>query len=270
MKKLIFGLMALGMLGLASCSSDDNKTDTYGFNFNLAAANYGANGAWNEVYNTSLSTITVTASSGTSNSAFLQMTHSATDNDGVKNWFGFCFSESKDRSDHSGENWLDYQWGNITGGGVSGIEDGYLIVHWKADEGQMPTLASCAMTPSGTTRGTDPQSICITNTTYCYWAMKNGVKAAGGTQVCKAFGPDDWCKVIIRGVDMNNKVTGTVEFYLARYGEIVDNWEIVDLRPLGRCIGFFFSMESSDNGAGGVMNTPAYFALDNLTVVNEH
>ncbi len=62
----------------------------------------------------------------------------------------------------------------------------------------------------------------------------------------------------------------SVEFYLADYrfadnaeDYIVDEWTWVDLTSLGQADSLAFSLSSTDNGNYG-MNTPAYFAIDNV------
>src|SRR5690606_12561840 len=82
---------------------------------------------------------------------------------------------------------------------------------------------------------------------------------------------EDFFLLKIVALDDQDQPTGdTVEFYLADYrfsddnqDYIVDTWETIDFQPelTGRKLKFFLS--SSDNGDFG-MNTPAYFALDNL------
>lgn len=121
------------------------------------------------------------------------------------------------------------------------------------------------------------ESIAITNTTYAALSMLNGDSFG------KQFGspnnaqgnPDgtngaDWFRLLIIGKDAQSNVTDTVIFYLADYrfansseDYIVDSWETVDLTPLGEIQFLEFALESSDVGSFGI-NTPAYFALDNL------
>jgi len=79
--------------------------------------------------------------------------------------------------------------------------------------------------------------------------------------------------LIIKGIDVNGDYTGTVDFYLADYrfdnnseDYIIDNWTWVDLSLLGDVVGLEFSIDSSDKEAFGI-NTPAYFAMDNLNAV---
>jgi hypothetical protein len=112
----------------------------------------------------------------------------------------------------------------------------------------------------------------FTNTTYAYLSMLEGDSFA------KQFGgvtgdDEDYFKLIIKGIDEMGEYTGTVDFYLADFrfednslDYIVDEWTWVDLTSLGDVIGLEFSLESSDAGDWG-MNTPAYFAMDDLNAV---
>ncbi|WP_343632249.1 DUF4465 domain-containing protein [Fluviicola sp.] len=121
-------------------------------------------------------------------------------------------------------------------------------------------------------------SIQLTNTTYAAISMRDG-DAFG-----KVFGspnnaqgnPDgtngeDWFRLLIIGKDAQSNTTDTVVFYLADYrfatnaqDYIVNTWQTVDLTSLGEVQFLEFELESSDVGSWGI-NTPAYFALDNIT-----
>ncbi len=121
-------------------------------------------------------------------------------------------------------------------------------------------------------------SIDITNTTYAGLSMLNGdsfgkqfgsVNDANGDP--DGTNGEDWFRLLIIGLDGNSAVTDTVVFYLADYrfadnsqDYILNTWESVDLSPLGQVQFLEFALESSDVGQWG-MNTPAYFALDNLS-----
>ena len=102
----------------------------------------------------------------------------------------------------------------------------------------------------------------VTNNNYAYDAMLNGY------DVAKQFTQDDWLKLTVTGKNALNNETGTVDFYLASGGDIVDTWEFVNLTSLGAVNSLEFSLSSSDVGSFG-MNTPAYFAIDDLTFVPE-
>jgi hypothetical protein len=112
----------------------------------------------------------------------------------------------------------------------------------------------------------------VTNATYPYLSMKNGdsyAKKFGGTT-----GNDpDWFALKVWGVKDNGKNTDTITYYLADFRStdntkdyIVNDWRWVDLSALGLVKSIQFAMNSSDTGIYG-MNTPAYFCLDNLTVL---
>lgn len=119
--------------------------------------------------------------------------------------------------------------------------------------------------------GDRPLSVRLTNTTYAALSMRDGDSFA------KKFGgptgnDPDFFRLTIHGFDAANAPTGAVEFYLADYrfadnslDYIVSQWTLVDLTPLGSAARLEFGLDSSDNGMFG-MNTPAYFALDNLAV----
>jgi hypothetical protein len=109
------------------------------------------------------------------------------------------------------------------------------------------------------------------NTTYAALSMLMGdgfAKKFGG-----ASGNDpDFFALTITGKDGGGATTGAVDFHLADYrfadnsqDYIVANWRFVDLSSLGPVSRLEFALASSDNGTFGI-NTPGYFALDNLSV----
>jgi hypothetical protein len=118
--------------------------------------------------------------------------------------------------------------------------------------------------------GQRPLSIQVTNTTTAALSMRDGdgfAKKFGGTS-----GNDpDFFVLHVAGKNAANQATGTVDFYLADYrfsnntqDYIVSQWTAVDLSTLGPdTAALSFSLDSSDVGMFG-MNTPAYFAADNL------
>ncbi len=125
-------------------------------------------------------------------------------------------------------------------------------------------------------------SVKITNTTYAAISMRDGDMFA------KQFGsingadgqPDgtngkDFLKLWIFGLDSNGVATDSLSFFLADYTSnntadhyILDSWKNVSLGSLGEIYALSFEFESSDNGQWG-MNTPAYFALDNVAYTPE-
>jgi len=166
-------------------------------------------------------------------------------------WTGFAYSQKTDNITSGYTN----QYSSITGNGYNASTK-YLIGNGN------PGM-----------KFNEPQyikSIKITNTTYAHNSMQDGDMFA------KKFGGDDgtdkdWFLLTIKGFK-NNNLTNTVNFYLADFRNdddtkdyIIDSWKNVDLFSLGLIDSIAFSLSSSDNGTYG-MNTPAYFALDNISL----
>ena len=181
---------------------------------------------------------------------------------GSTSWNGFAYSNMKDTETPG----LINQYSAFTGEGVN-MSSNYGI-------------AFIPMDYAGGTNKPVPQQISfdtlmpisgmyITNTTYSMLAMLNGNSYA------KKFGGEsgddqDYYKVIITGIDANAAHTEPVEFYLAdfrfednRKDYIINKWTWIDLSHLGELYGLELSIDSSDKGSYGI-NTPAYFALDNI------
>ena len=173
-------------------------------------------------------------------------------------WEGFTYSNMTDTTTAGYLN----QASPIPGSGVSGSTNfgvGYM--------GFMGTLPAIRFT--GTPSGIPIAGAYVTNTTAAYLAMRDGdayAKKFGGTS-----GADpDWFKLSVVGIDSTDATTGLVELYLAdfRFADasddyILDEWTWVDLSSLGTVVGLRFTLSSTDNGAYGI-NTPAYFAIDDI------
>lgn len=262
------------MAGLTACdngSNDDPQevTVTYTFENDL---DFTRQGYWTGAYDVDQLTLMVPPN--------MVLTHyaSQTEYAGVtyKSWKGFVPSRAHDGTDHTGSDWTEYQWSaamadpNAATAGAGGSMD-YILGCWATEEGKyvntgmLPPVdeMSCVIRFLG---GAKPQHVYINNSNWGYWAMKNG------SAFSKAFGPDDYCYLIINAlrIDTNNKnsllKTGELRFALAENGRIVNTWQLVDLTGLGQVDYLYFQMESSDTGQWG-MNNPAFFCLDNLTAL---
>jgi len=169
-------------------------------------------------------------------------------------WDGFAYSNVTDNQTPGYGN----QYSAITGQGVDGSSNyavGYIgLTTPPTVTFPEPTVVS---------------GLYVTNTTYAYFTMLLGdpfAKKFGG----EAHNDPDWFLMTITGKDGEGNVLGTVEFYLADYrfqdnskDYIVNQWKWVDLAVLGQVKALTFALSSSDVGAFG-MNTPAYFAVDNV------
>ena len=118
------------------------------------------------------------------------------------------------------------------------------------------------------------QSVMVANTTYSALAIRDGdsfTEKFGGLS-----GDDpDWFLLTIAGTDAEGEAVGEIEFYLADYrfadnsqDYVVDDWQPVDLTALSDAAELAFRITSSDVGLFGI-NTPAYFALDNLVLTQK-
>jgi hypothetical protein len=188
-------------------------------------------------------------------------------------WSGFTYSNVNDTTTPGYLN----QFAAITGTDVSGTGNygvSYIPLDWMGGTyDPIPQFVALGAV-TGEDYNTTISGLYITNTTYAYLSMLNGDSFA------KKFGGEsgddpDYFKVIIKGVDEEAAYTGTVEFYLADFrfednnqDYIVDAWTWVDLTSLGNVVGLEFSIDSSDAGAYGI-NTPAYFAFDNINDITD-
>lgn len=151
------------------------------------------------------------------------------------------------------------QFSNITGagaGGSSGFGVGYFDARLRLPEPQIVLGAQ------------------FTNTTYTALSIRDGdafSKRFGG-----ATGSDpDYFRLLVEGIDDLGGSTGIVELMLADYrfadaadDYFLDEWVFLDLSGLGAVRELRFGFESSDTGAFGI-NTPVYFAIDDLVTIPE-
>lgn len=188
-------------------------------------------------------------------------------NDAGYSWDGFVYSNETDRTTAGYTN----QFSAYAGSGAEGSVN-YAVsccaVDWIGGTYDiLPNTASLLF----------PKVVSgayFTNTTFAALTMKNGdgfTKKFGGT----TGNDQDWFKLTIKGITAMGEYTDTIDFYLADYrftdnsqDYIVDQWTWVDLTKLGEVIGLELCLGSSDVGDYG-MNTPAYFAMDSLTMVPE-
>lgn len=181
-------------------------------------------------------------------------------------WEGFSYSIKGDTADGSYQN----QYSSFAGGG-SDATGGSVA-------GNVFALGYVGFTLPAITFGpgqSRPLSMRVTNTTYAALSMTNGdafSKKFGGIS-----GNDpDFFKLTVSALDVSDALIGTLQVFLAdfRFADnaqdyILDSWTDVDLSSFGDGVAkLSFTLASSDNGQFG-MNTPAYFAIDNVTAIPE-
>jgi hypothetical protein len=173
-------------------------------------------------------------------------------------WSGFAYSNETDTTTAGFAN----QYSAFAGGGAG--SSSIFGVGYAGSGDAVVTLPA----------GQSIASASFTNTTYAALSMRDGdafAKKFGG-----ATGNDaDFFRLTVTGLDAAKASVGSVDVYLADYrfannasDYILNGWTDVNLSSLAAARELKFTLASSDNGAFG-MNTPAYFALDNLTTVPE-
>ena len=181
---------------------------------------------------------------------------------GFSGWTGFSSSAVQDTMTAGfGNQYAAYDLGGSILGSGAGDSTGYGMFFDGTERMVLPSESVVA-------------SAWLTNNTYAGLSMTHGdafAKKFGGVG-----GDDlDFLTVTITGYDAGDAVTGSIDFDLADFmfldnslDYIVDEWTLVDLSSLKavKSIGFTFS--GSDNGSFG-LNTPAYVAIDNVTVIPE-
>jgi len=178
---------------------------------------------------------------------------------GMEYWDGWACSNVTDNTTTGFQN----QYSAITGTGFQGSAN-YAVAYHGYYGGSAPTITNVP--------GNDLLGAYITNTTYAYGAMANG-----GPFSKKFGGPSgndpDWFLLEIKGIKSDGSPAGTVEFYLADFRSadnaqdyIVNDWTWVDLTGLDVPGSLEFRLSSSDSDPIWGMNTPAYFAMDQIVL----
>lgn len=177
-------------------------------------------------------------------------------------WSGWAISNTTDTSTSGSGN----QYSSIVGQGDAGSET--YAVGTVGFQVPLPSIVRDMESTSAF------HSVSITNTTYAVRSMLEGdpfAKPFGG----QTGNDPDWFLLTIEGLDSQQQSIGTVDVYLADYrfednqlDYIIDSWVNVPLDTIADAAQLRFSMSSSDSGESG-MNTPAYFAIDQLKMVSQ-
>lgn len=168
---------------------------------------------------------------------------------GYTSWDGFAYSTKTSTSYAE----LSDQFNSCVGHGFDNSQT-YAVVYYNSYSELAPTIIEHLG------ESFEAKGFYVTNSAYAYTSMKNGDAYA------KKFDESDWFMLTITGYLIDEKV-GTVEFYLAKDGNIISDWQYVDITALGTVDRLDFTLSSSDTGEWG-MNTPAYFCMDNFGAEN--
>ena len=116
----------------------------------------------------------------------------------------------------------------------------------------------------------------VTNTNYTLNQLYNGVGSVEGNTFggnWEGLTEDAWLKIVAYGYDSfdadptTDEPTATVEFYLVKGYEVVEDWQKWDLSDLGAVAKVRFNFEYSEEMGGKYGFTiPGYFAYDDVAV----
>ena len=164
-------------------------------------------------------------------------------------WYGYSLSNETATSYAS----LNDQWHSAVGEGHNGSSNFSIAF----PEGQFIEITNSA-------DGDNLKGVYVSNNAYAY----NGMAVGDG--FATAFSQGSWFKLTAVGFDADDEETARTDFYLADYRSdnaldhyILDTWQWMDLRPLGKVAKVRFLLDGSDKGQYG-LNTAAYFALDDF------
>jgi hypothetical protein len=165
-------------------------------------------------------------------------------------WNGFAYSNVVNTTDPAFTN----QYASYPGGGYQSST--YAVAHVLYD-GDSATLSLPG--PASVT------GFQIANTTYSALTMRDGDQYGFSAPLP----PGGWFATTATG-KLGGGVTGTATYYLADLrGDtppgILASWDWFELSGLGVVDSIEFTFSGSDTGTFG-LNTPAYFAMDTLTV----
>lgn len=161
-------------------------------------------------------------------------------------WYGFAYSNIVNTTDPAFTN----QYASYPGGGYQSST--YAVAYGDTSGIILPVPSSVA-------------GFQIANTTYAALTMKNGDQYGFSAPLP----PGGWFATTATG-RLGATTTGSATFYLADLRGaappgVLAGWSWFDLSSLGPVDRIEFSFDGSDKGIFG-LNTPAYFALDDLTV----
>lgn len=183
-------------------------------------------------------------------------------------WEGFAYSTEGDTTTAGYLN----QYSVFTGGGsdaAGGAVPGNAFAVGYVGYATIPTITFAP----GESR---PLSLRVTNTSYAALSILDGYFGA------KKFGgitgnDPDFFKLTVTALDAVHSTIGALDVFLADY-RFADNaqdyllrdWTLVDLSSFGAGVSELqFTLASSDNHPLYGMNTPGYFAIDNVVAVPE-
>lgn len=190
------------------------------------------------------------------NDADIMLSHLISGNSwGGKSWDGFTLSKKNTDTGN--------QFECVAKGGLEGEGTPFVVGYYSEYYANNNTDGYTTSNFIEFSEDYYPKEVYICQSSNTLKALKEGMTPA------RPFTDKDTLALIITGINKQYEEVGeSVVYYLAVDGKFNQNWDKVDLSSIGLCRGISFRMTSTDNSYG-YMNTPAYFALDGLTITTE-
>ena len=229
-------------------TATDSMLQPIAYSTSYGTGYYDLTDVWDSTYNDSGRNQMILTNGGC-----FRLSHLPSQNSyGGQSWEGFTLSQvSQDTAN---------VFGCVANGGLAGVGTPYVIGYYSDWVSE--------------TQGYSSNIILFDQEYYidhvCVCQNSNTMEAItnGGVFNANIFTENDTLALIISALDSNLKETASLTYYLAVDGKKNSGWEEVTLTSLGKAVGLAFRLKTTDMGQFG-MNTPAYFALDALTVSTE-
>lgn len=181
-------------------------------------------------------------------------------------WGGWAYSRETDSLGSADTSQADYTYQYSAASGSGSRQSANYAVGYV--DPYTPTTPKITLP-----EGVHPLSIQVSNNTYTAISMRDGDDYAKQFSGPVGDQPGDWFKLTVTGLDASNQPIGSVDQYLADFrapGQhfILDSWANLNLSSLYDARALEFTLTSSDSGIYG-MNTPAYFAADDLSLTRQ-
>lgn len=240
----VAAICACSILGLSSCMGNSSPSvQYYQIDLETAQISFNTDNYWTGCYDPTIGDLKI-GSFTFSHKAW------ADEYDGVSYpaWKGFCPSKVNDPADHS-DDWVAHQWACVPQNPNGMI---YLVGNSEAVVSENPLdNDKCSLSVDGTF--INPQYIYVTNSTYAYYAAKNG------TAFNAAFTASDNFVLNIVGV-RNGVMTKQLKQPLMVSGQFLTEWMPISLEQLGTVDKVLFYIDSTQKNSYG-LTVPAYFCL---------
>ena len=240
----VAAICACSIFGFTSCNSDDGPSiELYQIDLEKAQIEFNPDNYWADCYNAAAGDIKV------GNFSFSHKAW-ADEWDGVSYpaWKGFCPSKVNDNAEHA-DDWVAHQWACLPGNPNDIV---YLVGNSEAVVSENP-LANDKCSLSVNEGYFIPQYAFVANSTYAYYAAKNG------TAFNSKFTATDNFVLNVVGV-RNGVMTKQLKYPLMAGGQFLLDWAYISLAELGTVDKVLFYIDSTQKNAYG-LTVPSYFCL---------